>query len=601
MREKTRSVLCLLPAILGIFLFGGPVFPIDNIGQFLSDIGLKNLIQYPGYENFRGGNGSGVSDFLNLMYQNFYTFGLATFLFFTYIFYLQSKRNYNFRNFLFLLILSVLTASIDETFFPVEIIMVSFLLIVQLRHILKSKLLEVLLLLIITGLSFWLIQNPIRDSFLTPSPQLPRFKLLLETDSPLLQKIVYRKGETVRWNGKDIKQTASSLAQSTLRYLGEKQLIVNKITFYIVDFKLMAVIVLVIGLLIGSRLSVIFAVSACFSFLFAIFLVNTFWIPNNLRFANQAGQLLMFGMGVLLVDLATHKWKKIFPPFVILCLIVLTPQFLISHTKFINSAFVWSHPYFNFTNSQIDQRLAEIENIIPLNSKIIFLDAFPVNELSTYLNTSAYSRYGLFVPLFSAAPKILNPAMGMEWYDAVSTLSPYAFKTLNIDYLMVDTTAFTRLTDLQIKRINDESNFKKIKDLNKASLYKVQPNFKQLPDDGMNIKNMIFQIEPGSKVYLDRFKPGELRGILLVQLSQRVHLTGSPYAHTGEIMYIETALPFEDACKEAFCTLLESKNIKNLDYALMSSERDPNLLFDSRFKKVAAGVNVDLWKAVPEE
>lgn len=603
-RERIRSVICLLPGVLGIFLFGGPVFPV-SIDKLIPGF-WENLILYPGYENFRGGNGSGANSFAGLMYSNFYTFGLANFLIFIYIFYIQSRQKYNFFLFLILFLLSILAASIDETFFLIQIMLTFALLAYQIKDIFFKKFLDLFILLVITIISLFVIQNPVRDSLLTSSPELPRFKLLIESDASFLQKItykgialanfVYKKGEQVQWNGKNVGGTASMLSAGNQKHLGWKSLSVGGIEWVIIDFKVIVAAVLLLSLIIGSRLGILFTISAVICAVFATFVVNTFWIPNNARFVNQASELLMFGIGFLLIDLTVSKKRKIFYLVVVLFLIALIPQFLISHSKFIRDSFKGNHSY--FTVNSIDSRLAEVEGIVPPFSKIVFLDAYPSDSPSTYLNSSASSRFGLFVPFSSFYPKVIGPEKGMEWFDAVNSLSPYAFKILNIDYVYVENTSLKRLGDTKIKQLNDGHLFKKIKGWDGAVLYKVLPSFKELTDDEMNIRKMISMIGRGSKVYLDRFSLSELRGIFLIQLSKSVHLTGSPFAHTNEFMYFETIIPFEDACRENYCDPSELKSITNLDYALMDSKNNPNLLFNDKFDRIASIGRVGLWKNV---
>lgn len=606
MREKTRSVFCLLPAILGISLFGGPVLLIKGFPEFIKTVlNLPNIVgnlsQFPGYEYFRGGNGAGASDVLGLMYNNFYTFGLAAFLFFGYVFYLQSKIAFNLRNYLILIILSVVTCSIDESFFLLQGILLLFLYFFQVRNQNINKIFfSSLTLFFVFLISFFIIQNPLRDSLLTPSSQIPRFKLLIESNESLFKKYTFRQGEHILWNGKDTGVTANETVKGTLDYVGENSIKVGTTDWYILDLKVILVISLVIALLIHSRLSLLFFTSSFLSLLLSLFILNSFWPPNHLRLANQASQLFMFGLGILLVDLVGGKKKKIFYLIFFICLLTLTPQFFISQAKLLKLTFNEKHSVFN--DNLIDSRLAEIEAIVPGLSKIIFLDDYPANSPSTYLNSSALSRYGLFVPMSPPQPKVLDLEKGMEWYDGVNTLAPYAFEVLNIDYIYVNRSALNRLSSQKISYLNNPDFFQKIKQWDGASLYKVRSSFKNQSDNDLSIKKIISIIGSGRKIYLDKFYLNELRRIFLLQLSKQNYLIGPPHAHGGDFfMYIETEIPFKDACNIYPCNTEELKSIRGIQYALMKPEDNPNILLNGNFEKIASINYVDLWQNTQNE
>jgi len=588
MREKTRTILSLIPASLGIFLFGGPVILIGNFENFFS-----NLIGHPSYEYFSGGNGAGVSDIAGLMYSNFYTFGLASFLVFIYLYHLQTKIKYNFRNYLVMIALSILSLSIDETFFLIEILMFFFLLIYQLRNKLVGEIWKLVLLIIVGLCIFLLIQNPIRDSFLTPSPQ-SRFKLLIESNDSLLQKFSYKRGEHITWNGKDFGLTVNSFYSSTLDYINGKAAEVNSVKWYILDFRLVVLLVLLIATIIGSRLSLLFVAASVLSMVFSFILINTFWPSNHLRFANEASQLLMFSLGILLVDL-TLKKRKIFLVISIFLITFLIPQFLVSHAKFLNYAFSREHPY--FSSNLISPLFKEIESLVPHPSRIIFFEPYPTDAIAPYMNITAYTKHGLFVPLFSSSPKILNPAYGMEWYDAVNNLSPYALKELDVNYVFVQNAATKRLSSERIQQINNPLFFQPVKIYDLGVLFKIRDQFKNLTDSEVNLKEIITMIGTNKKVYLDKFYLNELRQIFLLKLSKQNHLVGPPHAHGGDFfMYIETEISFEDACKKLPCQSGELRKIEKIEYALMKTEDNPNNLLKGRFEKVISVKYVDLWK-----
>lgn len=601
-RERTRSLICLIPAILGIFLFGGPILPINIYSYFIDPkLFLTNLTNYPGYESFRAGNGAGVSDLIGMMYSNFYTFGLASFLIFVYVFFIQSQAKYNLNNYFLLTVLSILSSSIDETFFPVQVIMLFSLLIFQLKKQIARKIGNVFLLILVFTVSFFLIQNPIRDSILTPSPEYPRFKFLMESNLPFLQKYTYREGQHITWNGKDSGATVISIREGAFNYMSNKKLTVDQTDWLILDFKSQALIILTIGLLIKSRLSVLFAISALLSFLFSFILINTYWPPNNLRFANQASQLLMFSLGIFLVDLLISK-KKILVWLASVVFIFLIPQFLVSQAKFLNQAIFKASGISYFTADLLDPLFLEIEKIVPPSSRIIFLESYPIDAVAPYMNLNAIKEYGLFVPMSPPSPKVINLEKGMEWYDAVNSLAPYAVNVLDIDYVYIQPTVLNRLSAERINQLNNPLFFQLIKRWDRGILLKVNDNFKSLVDEEITLKKIVLLIGEGKKVYLDKFVQGELRQIFLLNLSKQNHLVGHPHAHGGDFfMYIETDIPFEDACKVPPCDPEVLKALEGIEYALMKPENDPNIILQGKYQKIASVKHVDLWQNIQKQ
>src|SRR3989344_3888228 len=268
-----KSLLSFLPSIIAVFLIGPVIllaFPHS----------LQNFSQYPDFSIFQGSNGAGAVDLQGLIYINFYTFGLASFLVFMYFL----------KNNLISLILLALLASIDETFFLVGVPLVILNLIQDLyrsrvKHgmtILGSALFLIILLVI--------LPNPIRDSFFTPS-EIPRFKLLLEMDNP--PPYFYQKGESLNWNGVAMGQTASSLVASRLSYAGFRTLETNNTTWAVLDLKILILLLyLSLFLTIWDRdrynETVFLLTSASlFSFILSLFIINTFWPSNALRITNQ--------------------------------------------------------------------------------------------------------------------------------------------------------------------------------------------------------------------------------------------------------------------------------------------------------------------------
>lgn len=622
-REITKSAYSVLPSIFTLILLGGPVVLKTSYIQFFTDIFsaegpsvrtyIKNVIydlsSYPTYGYFQGSNGGGVVSIKEMFYTNFYTFGLSAFILFAFLFGKEVKREFNLKNLSILTVFSFLILGIDETFFIVSFVLLLSLIIFKFRNLSFKKIIKYSFTLSFIGVTlFFVIQNPIRDSILTPSPELPRFKLLIETDieNKFISNITYRKDEYLNWNGVPQGITAHQLALSSIRYGADRVVEINGLVWQKLDYRLVFIITLFILLSVTAPNARILALSSFIAFVFSIVIVNTFWPPNKFRMVNQAAQLLILSQGFIFLKLDKLKNKFFRYLLIILLILIFLPQFLVSHAKFLIEAVYTQHSY--FTTNSASFFLTELEALVPWPSRIIFIETYPYEAEAPYVTMSAFTRHGLPIPLSEPKPKVLNPAKGLQWYDAVSKLSPYALKELEVDYVFVYKTGLKHLSDNRVEQLNNPSYFALIKSWDEGSLYRVDNSFKNLDDDKEGtLKGLISKIGTGKKVYLGKFKLTEIRQIFLLNLSKQNHLLGPKHAHGGDFfMYIETIVPFEGICPAEGCEVSHIKDIDDIKYALMRPEEDPNLLLNGNFKKIASIQNVDLWeniklKEIPNE
>jgi len=605
-REKVRNVFCTLPAIITLTLFGGPVLLTKNIGNFLrgmiTSFGVPGgLIGYlttlPDYGYFTAKSGAGAVNLWDLIYINFYTFGFAVFLIFLFFYIQQIKRKFSFRNYFILVSISVLTCSIDETFFLIEIPLLIILYILQVRKFLRFGWVRPTILLFISFLFLMLIvQNPIRDSFLTPSPEQSRFKLLFETGNEYVQKIAYGKDGFVSKDEANNVSTVKMTRNARMTYSGSKNTFVENTGWFMLGLKTVIVVVLVFSLLAGSLWPIILSISSLLSYFFSLVLVNTYWPDNAYRVINQAANLIFLALAFLSIELLFNKRKNMVLK--ILCiafLIFLTPQFLVGQAKLVKGAFYGEHT--NFTISKKDPLLQEIANsILPLK-RVVYLDTYTSGEdLFSYYNLVSATKYGVFVPMSPVDYKVIYTESSIEWYDAINSLSPPSFKILQVDYVYVRKVAQERLSPLKKQYLQKEDYFIPIKYWEDGSLYKVADSFKELDDEEDTLKNMTKLVEEGSRVYIDRFYLQDIRKALIVELAKKSRLVGPIFSVGGDFfMYIEKSVSFEPVCDRAGCGEIETEKIKGVDFAFMGLGGNPESRLEGKYEKIASIKYVDLW------
>lgn len=593
-REKTRSVLCLLPAIFGLILVGGPVLltKLSSLSGFISSLHLQ-----PDFASFQSSNGAGATDLSTLIYSNFYTFGLAVFLIFGLLLLDRWQKDFSLLRYLVLLTIIILGLSIDETFFPVELALFGGLLIWQLRKVsLFKKAIYISVLSIFLTALFWLVQNPLRDSILTPSPEGTRFKLLVESSLPFFRQLFYYPGEKTSWNGFSSGITAPEAVAGRIKYASDTMINSSSAVWVRPDIRLILGLLLLAIIIASSRWGFFLLASSFLSYLLSLVVINTFWPPNGLRITNQAFQLAFISLGLVIINLFGQKnqFKKLVA---IIIILLLLPQILSSHTK----VFTFTRPGLaklkstdirnNFTQQKKDADLENISRYIPPGKVTIFLDRYPDIAPFSYLNYTALTKMGVFVPIAPPKIKILNPAPGVEWLDAVNMLSPYALKDLNVEYAYIQNAAYSRLSEQTINALKNKEYFEEVRVFGEDGiLYKVLPAYQTTSEKPDSLKQTSLIIGRGKRVYLDKLKFNEVRKAYILELAKTNHLIGYPPAHGGDFyMYIETLLPFEAETPES---------IKDLDYVITDKDKEPDSSLPGMFKRILSNNYASLWAVI---
>lgn len=588
--DKKYIIFSLIPAIFALFLFGGPIILTSGLSSFLQNLSsLETLAKYSDFGAFGGANGGGATDLQGLIYVNFYTFGLGSFLLFINLL-KEIHAKSKLKDYLILVVFLTLLASIDETFFlaGLPLFFLSFLW--------NNRVFGVLLTLILVAL-LAIIQNPIRDSILTSSPETPRFKLLFEIQPPLLSQFFYKRGEIINWNGVSTGQTAPSLAESRLGYAAFRQVLSQETSWVIFDLTILNLILLASLLVKPSKLIFLLCLSSLVSLILSIFLINTFWPPNALRITNQGYQLALIALGLQLVAFIRSE-AKVLKIISTVILIILLPQIIVSHAKVFNM--VLNIDEHNFTKPKKDLLLEAISRSIPAGKITIYLDGYPTPASHPYYNYTSLIYFGVFVPLSPPLTKILNPAPGIEFLDAVNSLSPTALKKLNIEYVYVQNVALFRLSQERKNQLKNKEYFQPVRTFeDDGTLYIVKESFKNLADNEPSLGNMVKIIGENKRVYLDKLTLPEVRKSLILALSKNNHLIGPPHAHGGDFyMYIETILPYDAICDGSNCPPTDLRTIKNLDFTLLDFKKDPNEIFSNSFRRVLETPYVTLWQTI---
>lgn len=574
-RQYSRSILCLLPAVFALFLFSGPIILTGGFNNFVNEFQsisdfpkfISDLSSYPYSSTFHKSLGGGVSSLVDLYYIIFYTFGLAAFLLFLYL--IRQKFRKLLLKYIFLVIYLVLMLSIDETFFLISIpIFFGYFIYDHFKSRLLISLKNGLIVATIFVALFFIIQNPIRDSILTPTVENPRLTLLYSLEN-VLARISQLQTNTIEYNG------------TSWTKLGIK----------------LAIILVIISIVTKSYWSALFFTSALAAVFYGSIITNTYFPGNNFRFMNQGLLLEMFGIGLLLIEIFSKfkKNKKLVLAFIIILFFFL-PQLIISHAKIIKMA-ILDRARFDFPVDDIARSLMGIRRFIdPYNTKIVFVGSYIANIVAT-------TRYGYFVPMGPTSFKVLAPDdIGTEFYDALTNLSPYAVKKLNLDYIFIPHESIKNLSAERVRQINDTKYFHFVSNDNFGKLYKVQDEYKNLKDNQLNVKMLTSVISEGTNVYLDNLDNYSLPKIIILELAKKVNLIGHSHVYGGSnYTYIETTLPYSIVCideNNKFCAApYIYKTVSTLDYIFADPKTDPKSIFkDGEYMKIGELSNLVLWK-----
>lgn len=603
-REKNRSLICLLPAI-GFCLYGGPIFIYSGFGKLMHTLftslsfkeAIHTLALYPQISDYRSPMGGGSIDLANLAFVNFATFGLATFILFLILLFQGFKDQKLILKYLVLTIISILLLSIDETIFLIALPTLLVKVFLDYRKQRFSEIIKLLYCLLLFIVLFFAIQNPVRDSILTPNKEYPRFLFLTPLDS------IYPKHSIHNSLPSKIKRSWNQLYSRSL-VLNGGSLEIAGTRWYLADWHLVIISILLFSILIKSKWTFILAISSVLSFILGLSITNTFWPTNYERFFTLTFILTMISLGFLISDLFIKR--KIYYFISIIIILILLPQILTAHARILDRDNLT--PYFHLQGRNgYDLNLKSIANIVPYNKNIIFFDGYPYEAQSSNLNLMAVTKFGMFVPMSPPKNKILNPDdQGIEFYDIMTNLSPTAAKKLNLDYIFIVNSAIKYLSANRQNQLSNPLYFTPILLNPYGTLYQISEDFKNMLDDQITLKDLVDKIPDGKTVYLDTFYTNYIPKDLILELAPRTNLISYPHVEGGgAFILIEKYLPFQRVCTQydrirnqiGICDVYPAieKVTNKVDFILADPRTNPQLIFPGKWVQLAEVPYVILW------
>ena len=569
-REKSRSLLSLLPANLGLILFGGPLLYMGNWNNLLHKLVTFEPSFFTQFENLKKSLGSGVNSEDGLFYLNFYTFGLGVFFVFFYTI-LQARLQNILIKYTILVFISILLLSIAETLFLVAfpLLATSFLLEFKKKPLKRILVNFITLSVIFIGLLF-VVPNVFRDSLLSPIHGVSRLKILKLYDSDYTDRMGYLRNETL-----GIKNSADA--------------------WYIPDLRLSLLLVFVILIWQRSKWTAVLSISSLVSLILSFLLIDRFWPISGLRFINQSFQLLLFTMGFLIIELLNFSRKKGNLLIGVILILIILPQLLGSNLVFLYKALYRDDINLTRDLHTKDETLEWVYRNLPYSERIIFIDGYPFTNKSSPMTEYAIQFYGIFVPVAPVKVRIKNLDTGGEWYDAMTSLSPTALNNLGVNYVFIKNLEMFRFSPERKAQLMDTDYFQPIYQNSTGILYKVSSKFKKLQDKEITLEKIANMIPDGKVVYLDRLPITATRRGLLVELAKRTTLIGPSYVPGDDyFLYVMASLPLKIADYPG--AEFKVPELKKTDFVITNPDLDPNLTLVGPFEKIATMPHVALWQ-----
>lgn len=569
-REKNRSLLALIPAVLGIILFGGPILYLGNLKEFVLAILRFDIDLFVQYNNLKPAPaGAGVSSIASMYHANFYLFGLSSLFLFIFILFKRHKRNLLLQ-YVLLVTLAVLTLSIAETFFLLEVPLLVIKFVLDYRKISLKKFVRDSLILLILFLSlFFVVQNFVRDSLISPGTQGTSFRVLTPKKTEFVARINFMK---------------------------ERKFIPkNGSTWVLPDLRLIILVIVVLAILFRSKWGLITAFASIISLIASVLIVDPFWPSSALRFTNQSHQLILFALGFLIVDLFNNRKSKIAVLISTFLLISITPQIVGGNFIFMHRAITKDYDNLIRYANKKEVALEWISNNIKYDETVLFIDEYPYKGRNSPMSADAIVFYGIFVPTGPTNVKLISVDTGAEWYDAITVLSPRSLKDLSVDYVFIKHSEMGRFSVKRQGQIIKEKYFKPIYEDNTGTLYEVKTYFKELEDNEMTLKKMVEMIPDEKIVYLDKFSIVDIRKGLFAELANRTKLIG-PKHHAGYdyFLYVAATLPF--TLTDIPDAEQKIKELKTIDFVFTETDTNPNSNLKGDFERIAEMPFVALWK-----
>lgn len=574
LKEKL-SLSCLVPPIFGLILFGTPIIltsssyqlaGINSLGQFTKNI-FNIIVHYPTFDINIGSVGGGAISAESLIYIIHIAFGLAVFLLFVYTLSERDKHNL-LKDYVLMMLLTNLNLSINEVFLPIQLFLIGvFFIYDYYKQPIKKILTSGTILALIFISLFFVIQNSMRDSLFTPSPEAPRFQIIIPQSNNIeeVTRPVHRNPPF-----QDITISADERG-----------------TWYLVDIRILILIGLALSLITRQLIPLVFSLSALISLLCKIFIWYTFSPWSGFRFFSQSHQLMAFAFGFLIIGISKQKALRFLA---LLMLLFVLPQVISSYTKILDISLKKNNQNYTAHNPE-NKNLKILSNTIPAKSRVLIVSFLPDGSINHYLSSDALIRYGLIVPLGPSDAKILNIATGIEWYDAASYLDSFSLKKLGIDYVYLDGNALKFLPEKKATQIQETSYFRLITETTNGVLFKVTDNYKSLQDEtDPTLRKMVSQIEDNKKIYLDKIQ-GDIRRLMFLSLHRKhSRLFGQGYLHLfGGEYYMAVEIPFVKITED-------TKDVHDIDYAVMRPGVNPSSVIYGDYQKIGETKFAYLWK-----
>lgn len=515
-----KDLLSIVPSLVAYFSFGGVFLPLPDFVRFLIKPEVEHITgRLPILLDAKNRLG-GASNLPEFIYINHRAAAFAGVLLLLILIFTKFRINEKFKP-VIIAALSVGIISSDEIYLPVILFAVLGWFVYELvkkgKYNKKSVFLSFLLGLISFLLFFFIVENAVRNSLLTPPQEEPRFHLVTS-----LQEMDARLGS---FKGAILRQNDSS------GYF-----------WYLPDLRLILILIFLLAFFSKSSWAKISALSIIGAILGFFLIEHTYYSQNNARFLHVLYQFCGLILAFVLIIFMNNKSKIVrFSSTLALFLLIIPPVIF---------ALIYLYPlakrpdYPNlYGRLPLSQVLKWMRKNVP-RERVIFVDGF----LTAGLNHSPYTlqgiqNYGLLVPVSPANFRVHTPDFGVEAIDLIYTLNPEAIKKLKVDYLFVTNDQLQTLNSERKKDLENPNFFLEVYKDAEGKVFKVLPTYLT---EGKNIKGGISdlsdRIHKDSNMYLD-YPPridGALRAALLLVLKER----GNIYAEwkSGAFNYIETKI-----------------------------------------------------------
>ncbi len=538
-REYRSGLVSLVPPLFAILLVGGPVVRFSPIVSFTP------LLDYVDFISWLG---AGVTNLNGLVYANYHIFGMGGMLV-TVVLCIKNWTSFSIKTWAPIIGMSIFTLASEEVIFIplIFIILVYFCrsYFLNKKDVSLGRGVKVCVVLAsVFTVLFCAVQNTIRDSLITRSPDQPRYQLVTKQD--VLKRIDWLFPEP-------------------------------QAGWVIPSLGLLLGVVLMLGFATKSDEINILAYSSLIFGFFAIVLNQPGFPTNATRMINYAYAMLFLALGFIIVKI---KW---FGP---LLLTVIIPQLLVGHVKAWDSlvnAGNLNYYVYNFGFSQ--EPLEWLHRNLPFDKRIVLVDEYPKERSS--LIGPALEEYGLFIPTGDPRVKMDLPEIGMDWIDVVTTLNPSAINSLGAQIIFIKTGSGERFSNHRREQLKDGSLFKPIHIDKTGVVYEITDKFRRLNDNEMSIRSSLDLVKSDSRVYLGRFKVLEIRKAALLNLGNRTRLYGPMYK-ISEDYYIVTEAPMPK---------IAQKSDGPIDFVFADPNNFPSELNISDFVQVSKSEYFSLWKS----